>query len=304
MKVVFWMLVACALHAQTISDWAFEGPDHRLHYRTDPRGNSIMDFSSAGYRAGGVKLPSAVAAQRLTPAAGDNTARIQAALDQANGAVVLEAGVYELAGTVTIAQRRRAARDRPPAGPASGSPARRIASWRFAAKARGSAEGNSAAIIDPMSPRARSLSRYRGRLSSRRSVLVRRPVTEAWVHFMGMDTLVRDGKQQTWLKAGSFIRTDRVITSWRQPHHAGRAPDRFHRALLNPPGATLVKYTFPAASPKRAWKDCGWWRRFRTIPSRPQFTVLLMDAVIDGWARDIVSRRRKTAWWWERRPSG
>ena len=61
-----------------------------------------MDFSAAGYRAGGVKLPSAAAAQRLTPAAGDNTARIQAALDKATGAVVLAAGEYEIAGTLSI----------------------------------------------------------------------------------------------------------------------------------------------------------------------------------------------------------
>ena len=64
MKVIFWMLGAWALHAQVISEWAFGGPDHRLHYLTDNRGNSIMDFSSAGYRGGGVKLPSAAAAQR------------------------------------------------------------------------------------------------------------------------------------------------------------------------------------------------------------------------------------------------
>src|SRR5260370_23860042 len=98
MKAVFWMLAACALHAQAISEWAFVEADHRLHYRYDARGNSIMDFSSAGYRAGGVRLPSAVAAQRLLPASGDNTARIQAALDNAAGAVVLAARDYEIAG--------------------------------------------------------------------------------------------------------------------------------------------------------------------------------------------------------------
>ncbi len=96
------MLAACALHAQAISEWAFGGPDHRLHYRYDARGNSIMDFSAAGYRAGGVKLPSVAVAQRLTPAAGDNTARIQAALDNATGAVVLASGTYEIAGTLCI----------------------------------------------------------------------------------------------------------------------------------------------------------------------------------------------------------
>ena len=74
-KIIFWMLGAGVLHAQApLSEWAFGGADHRLHYQFDARGNSIMDFSAAGYRAGGVKLPSAAIAQRLTPAAGDNKA--------------------------------------------------------------------------------------------------------------------------------------------------------------------------------------------------------------------------------------
>lgn len=67
------MLAASALHAQQLSEWAFGGPDHRLYYRYDGRGNRIMDFSAAGYRAGGVKLPSAVATLRLKSEAGDNS---------------------------------------------------------------------------------------------------------------------------------------------------------------------------------------------------------------------------------------
>ena len=86
------MLAASGLQSQAMSEWAFGGPDHRLHYKYDARGNSIMDFSSAGYRAGGVKLPSPAVAQRLTPVAGDNTGHIQAALDNATGAVVLAPG--------------------------------------------------------------------------------------------------------------------------------------------------------------------------------------------------------------------
>src|SRR5215475_2824433 len=104
MRLAFCVLAASILSAQVISDWAFEGPDHRLHYRYDNHGNSIMDFSSAGYRGGGVKLPSVAAAQRLTPVGGDNTARIQAALDTANGAVVLAPGEYQLAGTLCISR--------------------------------------------------------------------------------------------------------------------------------------------------------------------------------------------------------
>ena len=51
MRAVCWMLAACTLHAQALSEWAFGGPDHRLYYRTDTRGNRIMDFSPAGYRS-------------------------------------------------------------------------------------------------------------------------------------------------------------------------------------------------------------------------------------------------------------
>src|SRR5262245_2874809 len=102
MRVALGVLAACTLHAQILSEWAFEGPDHRLHYRYDPRGNSIMDFSAAGYRGGGVTLPVVARAQRLLPASGDATARIQAALEGATSAVLLAPGEYELAGTLTI----------------------------------------------------------------------------------------------------------------------------------------------------------------------------------------------------------
>jgi hypothetical protein len=41
-----------------------------------------MDFSHAGYKGGGVALPSARAARTLRPVAGDSTAQIQAAIDE------------------------------------------------------------------------------------------------------------------------------------------------------------------------------------------------------------------------------
>src|SRR5882724_8396520 len=100
-------LIAYTLLAQARSEWVFVGPDGKLHYKTDPRGNRIMDFSHAGYQGGGVRIPSPAAAVKLTPVAGDNTAQIQAAVEEAAkkapAAVVLGAGEYEVAGTLTIA---------------------------------------------------------------------------------------------------------------------------------------------------------------------------------------------------------
>ncbi len=39
-------------------------------------------------------------------------------------------------------------------------------------------------------------------------VVIQRAATEAWIRFMNMDTLVRDGKPQTWLKAGTILTHD------------------------------------------------------------------------------------------------
>jgi hypothetical protein len=71
-----------------------------------------MDFSCAGYRAGGVRLPDAPAVKTLTPLEGDNTPQIQAAIDEVStrtpdanrlrGPVALRPGDYRVDGTVTI----------------------------------------------------------------------------------------------------------------------------------------------------------------------------------------------------------
>src|SRR5947208_2447564 len=106
MRRLTCFLIASTLLAQARSEWVFPGPDGKLHYKTDPRGNRIMDFSNAGYQGGGVRIPSPAAAVRLTPVPGDNTAQIQAAIEEAAkkapAAVVLGAGEYEVAGTIAI----------------------------------------------------------------------------------------------------------------------------------------------------------------------------------------------------------
>lgn len=85
----------------------------RLTYIADANGNQVPDFSSAGYHGGGVPLPTGVPVVRtLAPTTGDQTARIQAALDevaalpvQANGyrgTVQLGAGTWDVLGTIQL----------------------------------------------------------------------------------------------------------------------------------------------------------------------------------------------------------
>jgi hypothetical protein len=84
-------------------------PAGKLLY-TERDGRRLPDFGHAGYRAGGVALPQLPVPLRIAPVPGDNSARLREAIDHmgslpldANGhrgALLLEAGVYELAETV------------------------------------------------------------------------------------------------------------------------------------------------------------------------------------------------------------
>jgi hypothetical protein len=95
------------------SAWVYPGADGRLVYKKDARGNQVPDFSNAGYRGGGVALPFVPVKETLSPmAAGDDGARIQAALDAVGalpldgsgfrGALLLKKGTYRIAGVITI----------------------------------------------------------------------------------------------------------------------------------------------------------------------------------------------------------
>lgn len=96
------------------SKLVYPGADGKLVYAPyTPQGDTLLDFSHCGFRGGEQTLPVAVEKIRLTPApAGDDTARIQAALDALaqlplgpdglRGAVVLAKGTYRVEGTLKL----------------------------------------------------------------------------------------------------------------------------------------------------------------------------------------------------------
>jgi hypothetical protein len=296
-SVAKWFLAGVAgitLYSQT-SQWVSLGPDHRLRYKTTERGDRIIDFSFAGYRGGGVRLPSVPVVRTLDPEPGDNTARIQTALDEANGAVLLKPGKYPLAGTLTI--KRNGVVLRGSGSDEKGSVIELTGPPHRFLEIRGTGAwevvGNSTAITDAYIP-AGGTSFHVDRAAAFRAgeaVLVRRPVTDQWVHFMGMDTLVRDGKQQTWIRPGTFIRTDRVIRAIAGNRITLDVPltDSFDAEMLTPPGPSLVKYTFPGRISEVGVEHLAVSAPFQDEPiSERQYTAFAMDAVIDAWVFDIV----------------
>lgn len=88
------------------------GPNGKLIYRSDDRGNRIPDFSSCGFAGGDRDISQAPVRVIVAPADGDDGARIQAALDDVaalpldadglRGAVGLAPGDFEIAGQLLM----------------------------------------------------------------------------------------------------------------------------------------------------------------------------------------------------------
>ena len=101
---------SCAAMAQPAFPVA---QDHgRLTYTADERGNRVLDYSLCGYRHSDEPIPDAAVVVRVAPVEGDNSERLQAAIDYVatltpdarglRGAVLLEAGTYRLSQPLWI----------------------------------------------------------------------------------------------------------------------------------------------------------------------------------------------------------
>lgn len=109
--LIIW---ASILSAQPPLEILFGDQEGFLRYRADARNNYIPDFSQAGYKNGDQPLPDVPVVLTIGPVPGDNTAHIQAALDQVGamppaadgfrGALLLEPGLYPVSGTIVMQQ--------------------------------------------------------------------------------------------------------------------------------------------------------------------------------------------------------
>jgi autotransporter-associated beta strand protein len=102
-------LVLTTLPYALSPQWVHFSPSGTLVYYADNLGNHIPDFSYAGYKGGGVAIPTNVPVrQTLSPIAGDNTAQIQNAINYVSGlspdangfrgVVLLNPGTYQITG--------------------------------------------------------------------------------------------------------------------------------------------------------------------------------------------------------------
>lgn len=289
------------------SQWVHYDEAGKLTYADlDASHNRILDYSHAGYRGGGVKLPEPAQQAQVAPSGGDDTSAIQKAIDSvsvlplkagARGAVVLAPGSFKLAGTLTIKASGvvlRGAGSDAKTGTRlelTGEPHQAITvagsgSWK--------AEGSSQAVTDAYVPSgSRELHVADGSaFKAGDTVLVERPVTQAWVHLMGMDTLVRNGQPQTWLGVGSTLRVDRQVAEVKDNVLTLDVPlaDSYDAKYLSPPGPSVVRYSFAGRITEVGVEHLRVVAPdTSTAISQAQFQVLSVDAAADSWVRDVAA---------------
>ena len=309
--------VACAVLAVSAGAatgaWVAAGPDGRLAYRADERGNTIPDFSRAGYGGGGVALPELPVAVMLTPnPTGDDGARIQAALDAVaqrpadtrgwRGAVLLRRGEYRIEGSLAlrvggVALRGEGAAEDGTVIRATGTKQRTLIEVGAALARRQEIEGTRRPVTDayvPWSAKSFSVSSVDG-LAVGSRIVVHRPATDAWIRELGMDRIknrpgAKEGETRQWTAAGFTLEFERTITVI-----DGR------RLTLDAPvmnaldakfgGASIYRHTFPRIA------ECGvenlrlvsdYEKGKETSDEAHAWTGVNLGAVENAWVREVT----------------
>jgi hypothetical protein len=207
-----------------------QGSDGRLSYRATDRGDTIPDFSHAGYRGGGVALPSVPVVRTLSPVSGSAQGMIQRAIDEVSarplnsrgfrGAILLKRGIYRIPGSLVIRASGVVLR-----GEGDGPTGTVLLATGTSRRTLLRIEGSR---IQPASPTRTITERYvpvgarsfnvdsTSGLRVGDTIVIERPGTAAWISAIGMDRIPphpdgRDVKQ--WEPNDYDLQFERVITA-------------------------------------------------------------------------------------------
>lgn len=271
----------------------------KLIYHATSRGDRIPDFSYAGYMGGGVPLPSVPIMRRVKPSGGDDTAAIQSAINAVSalplhgkfrGAVLLEPGTFHCDKTLLISASGVVLRGSGPSATIlqlTGEPHLAI---RISGNRHERDSGNPTYITEayvPVDASSITVQDASG-LHAGDRIRITRPVTAAWLKFMGMGDLWRNGKHETWV--GSSLATERTIRSMHGNTLDLDVPlmDSYDRRYLPPQGAEVQRII---ASGEIEQSGVG---RLRIVaPARhvlmrgPLFGAIGIRDLKDGWVRDL-----------------
>lgn len=298
-------ILAGATGAGAQSRWVHPGPNGRLEYAQSPRGDRIPDFSSAGYRGGGVALPQVQARATVAPTGGaDDTPAIQAALDRVaqfpadiegrHGAVQLTAGHFKLAGTLHLHASGVVLRGAGANGAGAtvldltGAPHLAVDIHGDFAKR---ALADATTLMDSYVPAGATeihLANASG-IKTGDWLEIVKPVTLAWVHFMGMDHLSRNGKPETWV--ANDIRVLRRVRSIAGHVVTLEVPltDSFDAQFLGGARAPVTRVEVDGLVAEVGVENLRIAAPNRTIAYQvdAEFDGITMDGVENAWLRNL-----------------
>jgi hypothetical protein len=289
----------------------YADPTGKLAYKPlSAKGDRILDFSYAGYMGGGVALPVAAVKQTVNPSGGDDTSAIANAIAAVSalplqnglrGAVLLTTGTFTVSGSLAISASGVVLR-----GSGSGAGGT-VVNVTGTPRSLLSVSGSGSPLIDatsttaitdayvPSGERSFTVSSAAG-YSVGQSVMVVRPVTSAWVHFMGMDTL-----PMVWLAPGDTTSWERTIAGISGNQVTLDAPltDSLDAQYVQPPGASISKYSYGGRISQVGLES------IRFVVGQPRsaannaFFFLRMNAVEDGWVKDVEAHNFPDGLWLE-----
>ncbi len=213
------------------SKLVYPGPDGRLVYVPDEKGNIIPDFSHCGYMGGGVALPDVPVAMTVQPqAGGDDTARLQAAIDDVSaraldangfrGTLLLKRGKYRIGGTLYIRAsgvvlRGEGTGENGTVLIATGTEQRTLIEFEGRSFWQ-EVGGTRQAIVDdyvPVGTRTFAIADASG-FAVGDEILVHRPSTAQWIAAIGMDRIEMSHPDVRQWEPGTYdFRFDRTITA-------------------------------------------------------------------------------------------
>ncbi|MBN2633118.1 MAG: hypothetical protein JXR66_06155 [Bacteroidales bacterium] len=296
------------------SEWVFPSTGGKLKYKETEKGDRIMDFSHAGYMGGGVSIPDVPVKIRISPTGNDDTELIRNAIEEVSGlplvngfrgAVLLAPGEYIISASINIGADGvvlRGSGSGQKEGPKStlklsGNPFNAVSLRSGAGQRTGEGEASGTPVVrtrisDEYVPSGSSTFNVENAEGFKTGdiVLIRKPVTEEWIEFMQMHDLVRDGKPQTWIRAGSFLVAERRIAGISGNKISLEVPlsDSYDKKFTGQQG-TVIELT----EGSRRLSQCGIENLHIVSPeqpiphSEPHFTALRINGE-DCWARDIL----------------
>ncbi|MFT3870721.1 MAG: DUF6298 domain-containing protein [Nibricoccus sp.] len=298
-------LAIVSLHAEQLPPLISHDKDSgKLKYSADDEGSLVPDFSHAGYAGGGVALPIVPVKFILAPEVGDNTARIQAALDRLaglpidetgfRGAVLLKKGRYEIEGQLRIKASGVVLR-----GEGQGADGTVLVATGTDRRALILVRGKNDLVIRPsvaVDDKKVSVGsveihvKNQQNLKSGDTVLISRPATAEWIKALGMH--ISPGRQQfAWKPQAMTIVWERTIVSVKAGAVTLEAP--LTTALDEKyGGGTVSLFSWPGRLTKIGVENVRCESTFdpaNPLDEQHAWEAVAFDHVRDAWAANITA---------------